>query len=482
MNTSNLPADSEEYLNKENWIFLPNPGAQEHCCGGVTLSDISGLQMMSFVKNKLKTGITDLKQIKQMTGLKEKFADYGAQMLGDQNRYQRIIQRTRKFADGGAVPEEYTKMKKFDQENFTLISENFMHTKTFDYFYLPEFIPYLNSVISSDGTFSCIKNIQGIYQVYIISTQLYNEDKSKTHLQPIILVFLPNKKTETYNTMWAEMKEIFFEITGQILSPNRIHIDNESAVISSIKTNFPSTKIITCIFHIKNNFNKKMNDIGLKNRSKEVDALFKTINGILYLDLSCEFQYSMVVNFMNNILNDLTFIVPNELERVKFKKFLDYINNTYLTKNHHFFLGSISNFQEELLGDWFPQLSNNVSESLNAVLNTIFKRGFITKAACVEGIHTFYSDRRDKFRIFNDGNKANKRRKNDLKRFENLQFISRAFLALISNPLNHFYPSFLSACFFEAIYKFARVETENLTAIFANKFSSANYQPQIIIL
>ena len=111
MNTSNLPADSEEYLNKENWIFLPNPGAQEHCCGGVTLSDISGLQMMSFVKNKLKTGITDLKQIKQMTGIKEKFPDYGAQMLGDQNRYQRIIQRTRKFADGGAVPEEYTKMK-----------------------------------------------------------------------------------------------------------------------------------------------------------------------------------------------------------------------------------------------------------------------------------------------------------------------------------------------------------------------------------
>ena len=122
-----------------------------------------------------------------------------------------------------------------------------------------------------------------------------------------------------------------------------------------------------------------------------------------------------------------------------------------------------------------------MSESLNAVLNTIFKRGFITKAACVEGIHTFYSDRRDKFRIFNDGNKANKRRKNDLKRFENLQFISRSFLALISNPLNHFYPSFLSACFFEAIYKFARVETENLNAIFANKFSSANYQPQIII-
>ena len=121
---------------------------------------------------------------------------------------------------------------------------------------------------------------------------------------------------------------------------------------------------------------------------------------------------------------DLEFLVSNDSERIKFTKFLNYLNNNYLKQSHHFFLGEISNFQEELLGDWFPQLSNNVSESLNSVLNTIYRRGFINKAACVEGIHTFYSDRRDKYRIFIDGNKANKRRKSDLK-------IYNSFLALL---------------------------------------------------
>ena len=61
-----------------------------------------------------------------------------------------------------------------------------------------------------------------------------------------------------------------------------------------------------------------------------------------------------------------------------------------------FFRGKVSNFQQEVLGDFFPQLSNNVSESLNAVLQNCYKRGFINKLALTEGLHTFYSDRRDK--------------------------------------------------------------------------------------
>ena len=126
-----------------------------------------------------------------------------------------------------------------------------MHRKTYDYFSLPEFVPYLNKVISADGTFSCVKNIPGVYQVYIISTQLYSTDKSRTHLQPLMLIFLPNKKTETYSKMWSEIKEIFHEITGENLSPERLHIDNESAVISSVNEHFPNTSIITCLFHLK---------------------------------------------------------------------------------------------------------------------------------------------------------------------------------------------------------------------------------------
>ena len=204
---------SDEYLKKENWILISNPSAQLQTCQEACVEEISTLQMMNFVKDKISDGITDFKSINQMTGIKEKYADYRAQLLGDHNRYQRIIQRTRKFSDGGAVPEEYTKMNKFNHETFSLISETCMHRKTYDYFYLPEFVPYLNNVISADGTFSCVKNISGVYQVYIISTQLYNDDRPNAYLQPLMLIFLPNKKTETYLKMWAEIKDFFFEIT-----------------------------------------------------------------------------------------------------------------------------------------------------------------------------------------------------------------------------------------------------------------------------
>ena len=56
--------------------------------------------------------------------------------------------------------------------------------------------------------------------------------------------------------MWSEIKEIFHEITGENLSPEILHIDNESAVISSVNEHFPNTSIITCLFHLKSNFLK----------------------------------------------------------------------------------------------------------------------------------------------------------------------------------------------------------------------------------
>ena len=94
-------------------------------------------------------------------------------------------------------------------------------------------------------------------------------------------------------------------------------------------------------------------------------------------------------------IDDLPLIV-NEIEQESFLKFLNYLKTSYLKPTHAFFLGKISNFQLELLGNWYPQLSNNVSESLNAVLQNCYKRGFINRSALAEGLHSFYSKRRDK--------------------------------------------------------------------------------------
>ena len=103
----------------------------------------------------------------------------------------------------------------------------------------------------------------------------------------------------------------------------------------------------------------------------------------------------MANNFIDNIITDLPIIV-NEIEQQSFLKFLSYLKKSYLKPSPPFFLGKMLNFQLELLGDWYPQLSNNVSESLNAVLQNCYKRGFINRSALIEGLNTFYSDRRDK--------------------------------------------------------------------------------------
>ena len=77
-------------------------------------------------------------------------------MLGDVDRFQRVIQRKRKIGVIGEVghyPEECKKIKTFDHQTYSVLEETFFHQKTFQYFFLSEFIPLLSGVISGDGTF-----------------------------------------------------------------------------------------------------------------------------------------------------------------------------------------------------------------------------------------------------------------------------------------------------------------------------------------
>ena len=179
-------------------------------------------------------------------------------MLGDVDRFQRIIQRTRKFGgSNGVIPEQFQTMKTFDHVTYNLKNEIFFHQKTFKYFFLAEFIPFLDGIISADGTFSPVKNTEGVYQLYVISTQIYDAAKTRTHLQPIMCILLPDKKASTYAKMWEEISEFYCEITGRnVLMSKKLHIDNEAAVLKIFRAKFPQTIIVTCLFHLKSNFKK----------------------------------------------------------------------------------------------------------------------------------------------------------------------------------------------------------------------------------
>jgi hypothetical protein len=142
VNISGCPAFSDDFFKTSNWLMAPNHGAQEQTCQGSSISEVTTLQMMNFVKKKVDDGITSYNTISELSGVKRKYGDYGAQLLGDVDRYQRIIQKKRKIDYGGAVPLEFTKMETFNHTFNSLISENFMHEKSFTYFSLMSFYLY----------------------------------------------------------------------------------------------------------------------------------------------------------------------------------------------------------------------------------------------------------------------------------------------------------------------------------------------------
>ena len=52
--------------------------------------------------------------------------------------------------------------------------------------------------------------------------------------------------------------------------------------MTSAKTFFPNVVIRTCVFHIFANFRKKMDKVGLKERTKTIKNCFLTIQGMIF--------------------------------------------------------------------------------------------------------------------------------------------------------------------------------------------------------
>ena len=124
-------------------------------------------------------------------------------------------------------------MSTWDSATQSKIEENFMHQKDFDFFYLKEFIHLLSGNISIDGTFDPCKHIPGITQLFCINVQINDHIYDKTHIQPILIAALPDKKTESYKSFFRNVKEIYKDVTGlDFLMPQKIHTDNELAILN----------------------------------------------------------------------------------------------------------------------------------------------------------------------------------------------------------------------------------------------------------
>ena len=239
--------------------------------------------------------------------------------------------------------------------------------------------------------------------------------------------------------------------------PEKIHFDNELAILKAIKLHFPETTKTTCLFHIKQSWNKYLNNLGLKNRSTVLNSYIKTIYGLLFCNQSCPVQYDLSMKLLTT-LEECCELFLVEHEALNFKKFLFYIKNSYFKPNHNFFLGNISNFHIDLLTEVTPQLTNNPCECLNAVLQNKYSLGHVNYSSMVAGIHDFFFERRNKFRIFKAGLKIAKRKKSDLNRFIKLQFIARELRVAVYQSTNNYI--YMQDIFYEAAFKFSRTDED----------------------
>ena len=64
-----------------------------------------------------------------------------------------------------------------------------------------------------------------------------------------------------------------------------------------------------------------------------------------------------------------------------------------------------SKTDEDILQNKTPQLTNNVSESLNALIKKAYKVGFISKATMVKNLRNFYLKQWEKYQVFTNGEK-----------------------------------------------------------------------------
>jgi hypothetical protein len=97
---------------------------------------------------------------------------------------------------------------------------------------------------------------------------------------PLIFAYLPNKKYETYLTLFELIKK------NLDIDPLSISVDFEKAVFNSVTKIFPAIKVYGCFFHLSQNLYKrvvKYQFIGLFNSNESFRNSFNLTQALAYL-------------------------------------------------------------------------------------------------------------------------------------------------------------------------------------------------------
>lgn len=160
---------------------------------------------------------------------------------------------------------------------------------------------FINCPVSNIIVFSCETNIRLLCEtlkVYMDGTFSYStkyflqlftiHGLINGHYIPLVFCLLPDKRSETYATLFEKLTTEILGRYGTILRPSEVFVDFEKSIHTALEAIWPSSKIYGCRFHLHQSWFRKIQTLGLtvefRNKNSEVGRWLRYTFGLTYLN------------------------------------------------------------------------------------------------------------------------------------------------------------------------------------------------------
>ena len=172
----------------------------------------------------------------------------------------------------------------------------------------------------ADGTFK--SSPDQFYQIYTFIGH------RKGHYIPMMFLLLPGASKAIYETAFQLFKDTFRSQTGSEFLERTLFLDFERAALEGAKSSLPGTALKCCLFHLKQNWYRKIQECGLSVDYNDEDSSFRQI-----LKMTFGLPFLDFLDIYDSFAFDFYLEAP---EDDRLQKFYDYLLKTYI-KSHSLF-------------------------------------------------------------------------------------------------------------------------------------------------
>ena len=183
-----------------------------------------------------------------------------------------------------------------------------------------------------DGTFDDCNSLAGFHQIWIISYMaVFAEGRQMAY--PLIFVLMQNRRTQDYDLVLNEIKQLYYEQCQEQLRPKTILVDFERAAINSLEKAFDptETKVLLCTVHFMRNLQRKLRLINGKwFKNKFLVYAYRLSKGLPFLPMEKEENQRVFWAEMEKIKS----VMPTG-EQDNLDEYTNYMKEYYFQQNNN---------------------------------------------------------------------------------------------------------------------------------------------------